>query len=261
GNGFTIGGARPASFASPPQVTEVWTPLAMNTPRMRARGSHFLLVVARLKKDVTIEQASVEMNGIAKQLEHAYPETNTGIGAAVVPLRQQLTRELRPILLLLMAAVGLVLMLVCANVANLLLARALTRQREMAMRAALGASRGAVLRQLLTESFVLSISGGAAGLVIGYFALSGLLNLVPADLVIGKIGPIPHQLAGSVDFGVVGFAFGVAIVTGVFFSLAPALSSSHTDLNDVLKAGSRSLSTGGSARLRSVLVVLETALA
>jgi predicted permease len=160
-----------------------------------------------------------------------------------------------------MAAVGLVLMLVCANIANLLLARALSRQREMALRAALGASRGVVLRQLLTESFVLSISGGAAGLVIGYLALSGLLKVVPADLVIGKIDPIPHQLAGSVDFGVVAFGFGISIVTGVLFGLAPVLSSRRTDLNEVLKAGSRSLSTRGPARLRSVLVVVETALA
>jgi putative ABC transport system permease protein len=152
-------------------------------------------------------------------------------------------------------------MLVCANIANLLLARALAREREMAMRAALGASRGAVLRQLLTESSLLAIAGGIVGLVIGYLALAGLFRIVRADLVIGKLDPTPHHLAGSVDFGVAAFAFGISILTGVLFGLAPALSSRPADLNEILKAGSRSLSAGGPARLRSVLVVAETALA
>jgi predicted permease len=261
GNGYTIGGVMPPSSAYPTTVTEVWTPLEMNTPRMRARGDHFLLVVARLKKDVTIERAAVEMNAIAKRLEIDYPETNAGIGATVVPLREQLAGDLRPILLLLLTAVGLVLILVCANIANLLLARALAREKEMAMRTALGASRVAVLRQLLTESAVLAICGGAAGLVIGYSALGVLLKIVPADLVIGKLDPIPHRLAGWVDFGVVAFAFGISIVTGVLFGIAPALSSRRANLNEILKAGSRSTSMGGPARLRSGLVVAETALA
>ncbi len=261
GNGYTIGGVMPPSFAYPTTLNEVWTPLEMNTPRMRSRGDHFLLVVARLKKDVTIERAAVEMNAIAKRLEIEYPETNTGIGTTVVPLREQQAGDLRPILLLLLTAVSLVLILVCANIANLLLARALAREKEMAMRTALGASRGAVLRQLLTESAVLAICGGAAGLVIGYSALGVLLKIVPADLVIGKLDPIPHRLAGSVDFGVVAFAFGISIVTGVLFGIAPALSSRGANLNEILKAGSRSISMGGPERLRSVLVVAETALA
>ncbi|PYS20032.1 MAG: hypothetical protein DMG11_30715 [Acidobacteria bacterium] len=262
GNGYTIAGVMPPSFAYPTTVTEVWTPLEMNTPRMRSRGDHFLEVVARLKKDVTIERAAVEMNAIAKRLEIEHPETNTGIGATVVvPLREQLAGDLRPILLLLLTAVGLVLILVCANIANLLLARALAREKEMAMRTALGASRGAVLRQLLTESAVLAICGGAAGLVIGYSALGVLLKIVPADLVIGKLDPTPHRLAGSVDFGVVAFAVGISIVTGVLFGIAPALSSRRANLNEILKAGSRSISMGGPERLRSVLVVAETALA
>ncbi|MBV9400445.1 MAG: ABC transporter permease [Bryobacterales bacterium] len=261
GIGFTIAGVMPPAFAYPTSGIEVWTPVAMNTARMRARGDHFLQVVARLNKDATLERASVEMKGIAKRLELDYPETNTGIGATVVPLREQLNGDLRQILLLLAAAVGLVMLLVCANIANLLLARALAREREMAMRAALGASRGAVLCQLLTESSVLAIAGGIVGLAIGYLALAGLLRIVPADLVIGKFDPTPHRLAGSVDFGVAAFAFGISIVTGVLFGLAPALGSRRTDLNEILKAGSRSLSAGGPARLRSVLVVAETALA
>ena len=262
GNGYTIAGVMPPSFAYPTTVTEVWTPLEMNTPRMRSRGDHFLEVVARLKKDVTIERAAVEMNAIAKRLEIEHPETNTGIGATVVvPLREQLAGDLRPILLLLLTAVGLVLILVCANIANLLLARALAREKEMAMRTALGASRGAVLRQLLTESAVLAICGGAAGLVIGYSALGVLLKIVPADLVIGKLDPTPHRLAGSLDFGVVAFAVGISIVTGVLFGIVPALSSRRANLNEILKAGSRSISMGGPERLRSVLVVAETALA
>src|SRR5215831_11884181 len=177
GIGYTIAGVMPPSFAFPTTVTEVWTPLAMNTPRMRSRGDHFLQVVARLNKDVTLEHASVEVKGIARRLELEYPETNTGIGATVVSLREQLNGDLRPILLLLATAVGLVLMLVCANIANLLLARALAREREMAMRAALGASRGAVLRQRLTESLLLAIAGGIVGLVIGYLALAGLFRI------------------------------------------------------------------------------------
>lgn len=261
GRGYTIAGVMPPSFRFPTAGTEVWTPLEMNTPRMRSRGSHFLQVVARLKKDVSLERAAVEMDGIAKRLELDHPAFNTGIGAVVIPLRQQITGDLRPILLVLMAAVGLLLLLVCANIANLLLARALARQREMAMRAALGASRGAVLRQLLTESSVLAISGGAAGLVIGYFSLAGLSKVVPADLMIGKFDPIPHQLTGSVDLGVAAFAFGVSIVTGVLFGLAPALSTRRANLHEILKAGSRNLGASGPARLRSVLVAGETALA
>ena len=261
GTGYTIGGVMPPSFGFPTSGTDVWTPLAMNTPRMRSRGSHFLQVVARLNEDATMERASIEMKGIARRLELEHPETNTGIGATIVPLREQLNGDLRPILLLLLTAVGLVLMLVCANIANLLLARALSREREMAMRAALGASRGAVLRQLLTESSVLAIAGGIAGLLIGYLSLAALFKFVPTDLVIGKFDPTPHHLAGSVDFGVTAFAFGISFVTGALFGLAPALSSRRADLNEVLKAGSRSLSAGGSARLRSVLVVAETALA
>jgi putative ABC transport system permease protein len=261
GTGYTIAGVTPPSFAFPTSGTDVWTPLAMNTPRMRSRGSHFLQVVARLNKDATMEGASIEMKGIARRLELDHPETNTGIGATVVPLREQLNGDLRSILLLLATAMGLVLTLVCANIANLLLARALSREREMAMRAALGASRGAVLRQLLTESSVVAIAGGISGLVIGYLALAGLFKIVPTDLVMGKLDPTPHHLAGSVDFGVAAFTFGISFVTGALFGLAPALSSCRADLNEILKAGSRSLSAGGPARLRSGLVVAETALA
>jgi predicted permease len=151
-------------------------------------------------------------------------------------------------------------MLVCANIANLLLARALAREREMAMRAALGASRGAILRQLLTESSVLAISGGIAGLVIGYLALAGLFRIVPSDLVIGKLDPTPHHLTGSVDFGVAAVAFGISIATGVLFGLASRVTVRCSNLDEILKAGSRSLTAGGAARLRSVLVVAETAL-
>src|SRR5215472_7232519 len=185
GTGYTIAGVMPPSFAFPTSGTDVWTPLAMNTRRMRSRGDHFLQVVARLKEDVTLEGASVEMKGIAKRLELDHPETNTGIGATVVPLREQLNGDLRSILFVLATAVGLVLMLVCANIANLQLARALSREREMAMRAALGASRGAVLRQLLIESSVLAVAGGISGLVIGYLALACFFSVVPTDLVIG----------------------------------------------------------------------------
>jgi predicted permease len=261
GTGYTVVGVMPSSFAFPTTLTEVWTPMALNTPAMRERNAHFLQVVARLKKGVTMERAAAEMNTIAKRLEMEHPASNTGIGAVVVPLRQQIAGDLGPILLLLMAAVGLVLMLVCANIANLLLARALARQREMAMRVALGASRGAVLRQVLTESSVLAIIGGTAGLLIGYLVLACLIKMVPADLVIGKLDPIPHHLSGSVDFGVVAFAFGISIVTGFLFGLAPALSIRHAHLMEVMKAGSRSINTGGPAHLRSALVVSETALA
>ncbi len=261
GTGYTIVGVMPPSFAFPTSGTDVWMPLAMNTPRMRSRGAHFLQVVARLKKGLTLEQASVEMNGIARRLEIDYPETNTGIGATVVSLREQLNGDLGPILLLLATAVGLVLMLVCANIANLLLARALAREREMAMRAALGASRGAILRQLLTESSVLAIAGGIAGLVIGYLGLAALFQIVPPELMIGKVDPTPHHLTGSVDLGVAAFAFGISIATGILFGLAPGLSIRRANLDEILRAGSRSVTGGGAARLRSVLVVGETALA
>jgi putative ABC transport system permease protein len=147
-----ITGVMPPSFVFPTTVTHVWTPLAMNIPRMRTRGDHFLQVVARLNKDATMERASMEMKSIARRLELDYPETNMGIGATVVPLRKQLNGDLRSILLLLATAVGLVQILVCANIADLLLARALSREREMAIRAALGASRGGVLHNFLPKA-------------------------------------------------------------------------------------------------------------
>lgn len=261
GTGYTIVGVMPHSFAFPDTRIDVWTPIAMNTPRMRARGSHFLQVVARLRKGITIQRASVEMKDISKRLELDHPETNTGIGTTLVSLREQLNGDLRSILLLLSTAVGLVLMLVCANVANLLLSRAISREKEMAMRAALGASRGAVLRQLLAESSVLAVAGGIAGIVIGYLTLAGLFRITPAAIMIGKLDPIPHHLSGSVDAGVTAFAFGIALATGALFGLAPLLISRRADLNDVLKAGSGSRVVGGPARLRSLLVVAETALA
>jgi putative ABC transport system permease protein len=257
GKGYTVVGVMPADFKLQFPTTkniELWLPMILNEKVERNRRSHFLYVMGRLKPGITKEQAQAEMDVLSDRLQKQYSETNSGIGARVVPLQEQMVGKIQLALLVLLGAVGFVLLIACANVANLLLARASGRQKEMAIRAALGAGRSRILRQLLSESLLLSIFGGAIGLLLALWGLDLLVSLSPED--------IPRLNEVGLDIRALGFTLAISLLTGIVFGLAPALQSSKLDLNDALKEGSgRGTESLRRHRLRSILIVSEVALA
>jgi len=246
----TIVGVLPAGFSFPNEA-QIWRPIPID-PKTLDRGPHYLRVVGRLKSGVPLPQAQAEMSTIASRLSEQHPEKTAGHGIKLELLRNVIVGDIGTALFVLLGAVGFVLLIACANVANLLLARANARQREIAIRTALGASRGRVVRQLLTESVLLSLAGGAAGVLIALWGVGALISLSPDT--------IPRVKEIHVDFRVASFALLVSLVTGVVFGLAPALQVSKPNLTDALKESGRT--TGGVQRnrLRSSLVVLEIAL-
>ena len=259
GKSYTVIGVMPHGFDFPIQNEpyELWTTIADDaagsSPMTAQRGAHFLGVIGRLKPGITKTQAQAEVDTIATRLEQQYPDTNTHKGIRVESSLTALVGDIKPALLILLGAVACVLLIACANVANLQLARAMTRHKEMSIRSALGANRARVVRQLLIESVILSLAGGALGLALAVWWSDLLIALGKQD--------IPRAIQVGLDWRVLGFTLGVSVLTGVSFGLVPALHLSKTDLTESLKEGR---GAGGAARrnrIRGVLVIAELAVA
>ncbi|HEY6119657.1 MAG TPA: ABC transporter permease [Pyrinomonadaceae bacterium] len=250
----TVIGVMPPEFNFP-KGAEIYSPIAITPELSRSRDNHSFLGVGRLKQGVSVQAAAADLGRIATQLEKQYPETNTGRGVVVYPILQDTVRMYATALWILMAAVGFVLLIGCANVANLMLARAAGRQRELALRAALGASRFRIIRQLLTESVLLGIAGGALGILIGYWGVDLIRTASPGEAA--RYAPGWNHM--GINFPVLVFTTLLSMLSGVLFGLAPALQLSKPDLNNALKEGGRQ-ATSSSHRLRGLLVVAEVAL-
>ena len=251
GKPATVVGIMPAGFTYP-NDSETWTAFPLNAAS-EPRDNRFVSVLSRLKPPVSMSQAQAEMDTINQRLAQNYAETNNGWGVRLTELRESLVGELRTSLLILLGAVAFVLLIACANVANLLLARAVYRQKEIAVRTALGASRWRIVRQLLTESALLSVASGVLGLVLSLWLIKVLIAITPPNT------PRIDEIA--IDLRVFGFTLAVTVLAGILFGLFPALQTSRPNLNETLKdSGQRGSEIGTRNRVGSLLIVSEIAL-
>src|SRR5882762_2527457 len=255
GQSYTVIGVMPRSMHLPAYGTwrdQVWVPIAFTNEETTQRGNHFLEVIARIRPGITLKQAQAEMETIAARLAKEYPRYNMRVGSVVNPLHEEMVGKIRPALLVLLGAVGFVLLIACANVANLLLARAAVRQKEIALRLALGASRSRLTKQFLTESVLLATLGAAVGLIFAIAGLRILKTFIPDT--------ISQADSIGIDTKVLIFTALVALITGLIFGLAPAAQASNFNLNETLNEGGRGAADGSKgARLRGLLVIAEVA--
>ncbi|MCI0619293.1 ABC transporter permease, partial [bacterium] len=252
---YTVIGIMPSNFQFFDAEISLWAPMAFTSEQLQNRNAHYLEVVARIKDGVSFDQAQSQIKTIMARIRADHPEETGGkLDAYIVPLRQQFVGSVRRPLILLLIAVALVLLIACANIANLLLSSATSRRKEIALRAALGADKIRLLRQMLTESLLLSGVGGILGLILGVISFRFLQQLVPPAVALSA--------RPTLDPYVLLYTFAISILTGLIFGLVPSIHASKTDLNDVLKSGGARVGAGsGAKKLRSILVISEMALA
>ena len=252
GQPYLVAGVMPSNFQFP-DFAKMWTPMAWTDQERAVRGEHHSIVIARLKPGVELKQAQAEMNTISDRLQQQYPDDDKGWGAVVVPMQQDLVSDVRPALLVLLGAVAFVLLIACVNVANLALAKTFSRQKEIAIRTALGATSVRILRQILTETVLLALSGGALGLAFAHFAVRFIVAFLADKL--------PHSIEVGLDSKVLIFTAVISVITGIVAGVLPAWRLTRRDVNQALKQGlGRTDADSGGHRTRSILVVSEVAL-
>lgn len=257
GSSHTVIGVLPASFQFAFRPADLWLPYQPTETQLSRRFMHGTNLIGRLEPGAAVAQAQSEITAIAARIEREHNQSHSGTGVTLVPLQEQVVGQVKPILLVLLGAVGFVLLIACANLASLLLARSIARQKEIAIRAALGAQARRLIRQLLTESAMLALAGGAAGLLIASWGVDALVAALPET----QLNSLPFLRSLRIDPRILGFAFGLSLLTGVVFGLVPAIQASKVDLLVALKEGGRTGTSAARQRLRGALVVTEIALA
>ncbi|HEX6729900.1 MAG TPA: ABC transporter permease, partial [Pyrinomonadaceae bacterium] len=257
GQNYLVVGVLPASFQFALRNADLFITYQPNEAILTRRFMHGTNLIARLKPGVALEQANNELSIIASRIEQEHNQSHSGTAIRIVPLQEEVVGQVKKILFVLLGAVGFVLLIACANVASLMLTRSLARYKEVAIRSALGASRWRVVRQMLTESVLLALLGGVAGLLVAYWGLDALVAALPDS----QLSALPFLKSLHLDTRILGFSFALSALTGIVFGLVPSLQASRLDLNETLKEGGRTAAGGARHRLRSAFVVSQIALA